>query len=161
MMGRALKNEECFARGERFCLAWSLRRRRRWVRERARRGCFGLGSGLRRCATRSATHGSGWRRSVRGIKRFAPQKFERKQWTRDGGGGRADGGGGEMAILREGRLFEKAGGACLACEGCYPASAHQRGRGRLGRARGAIPLLRRQASRSFCIRGTPMFPPPI
>lgn len=34
---------------------------------------------------------------------FAPAAFERKSWTRDGGGG------GTMAVLREGRVFEKAG----------------------------------------------------
>jgi coproporphyrinogen III oxidase len=34
---------------------------------------------------------------------FAPAKFERTSWERDGGGG------GTMAVLREGRVFEKAG----------------------------------------------------
>ncbi|WNK00977.1 oxygen-dependent coproporphyrinogen oxidase [Thalassospiraceae bacterium LMO-JJ14] len=34
---------------------------------------------------------------------FAPAAFERKSWTRDGGGG------GTMAVLRDGRVFEKAG----------------------------------------------------
>lgn len=34
---------------------------------------------------------------------FAPAVFERKSWDRDGGGG------GTMSVLREGRVFEKAG----------------------------------------------------
>ncbi len=34
---------------------------------------------------------------------FAPAVFERKSWIRDGGGG------GTMSVLREGRVFEKAG----------------------------------------------------
>lgn len=35
--------------------------------------------------------------------KFAPAQFERTSWQRDGGGG------GAMAVLREGRVFEKAG----------------------------------------------------
>jgi coproporphyrinogen III oxidase len=35
--------------------------------------------------------------------KFAPGQFERTSWQRDGGGG------GTMAVLREGRVFEKAG----------------------------------------------------
>ena len=34
---------------------------------------------------------------------FNPKSFERTSWDRDGGGG------GTMAVLRDGRIFEKAG----------------------------------------------------